>query len=231
VLKPETHMKTNSIGMLIAGAALIVVQAKADPNLLYNGSFEIVNTHTIPPTVAGWTGTIGVDIGTGVKAPGAEDGLNAAFFQNNNGSAEQTTTTPIQSGLSYDLTFWTMDIDTYNATWSGAAQGQISIEVYAGTDANPIFAQDNFNLGFSSDGATPGTWVLNDLAIPASAIPAGAIGQNIGIRIWNTSDQLNPVAGSWIYVDNMVLVPEPATAALLGFGALATVLGLRRRRA
>jgi hypothetical protein len=32
-------------------------------------------------------------------------------------------------------------------------------------------------------------------------------------------------------VDNVTLVPEPTTAALLGFGTLATVLGLRRRRA
>jgi hypothetical protein len=172
-----------------------------------------------------------VDAGAGVKAPGAEDGVNAAYLHATDGYAEQTTITPIQSGLSYDLKFWTMNIDTYNSTWSGAAQGQISVEVYAGNDANPIFAQQNVNLGYSSDGATPGTWVQQDVAIPASAIAGGDIGQNLGIKIWNTSDQLNPIAGSWIYVDNVVLVPEPTTAALLGFGALATVLGLRRRRA
>jgi len=233
-------MKMKSIGMVIAGAALVVVQAQAQ-NLLVNGSFETLSTPGVKwaggfaTGVPGWSGTTssdqGVDVGAGVKAPGAEDGVNAAYLHNNDGYAEQTATTTIQSGLNYDLKFWTMNIDTYNSSWSGAAQGQISVGVYAGTDANPIYAQKDFNLGFSSNGATPGTWVQNDLVIPASDIPGADIGQNLGIKIWNTSDQLNPIAGSWIYVDNVVLVPEPTTAALLGFGALATVLGLRRRRA
>ena len=235
-------MKTKLIGMIIAGVVLMVVQAKADPNLLYNGSFEILSSgapiYPINLTtgfgsgqVPGWTGNIavdsGVDRGAGVKPPGAEDGTNAAYFKNNDGWAEQTTTTPIQSGLSYDLTFWTMNIDTYNSSWSGAGQGDITVEVYYGNDANSIVTRD-YNLGLSSNGATPGTWVLQDLALPAGSIPVGAIGQDIGVRIWNSSQN---VAGSWIYVDNVTLVPEPTTCALLGFGTLATVLGLRRRRA
>jgi len=233
-------MKMKLFGTLIAGAAALVLPAHAQ-NLLVNGSFETLSTPGVKwgggfaTGVPGWTGTTssdqGVDVPGGVKAPGAEDGGNAAYFHNNDGYGEQTTTAAIQTGLNYDLKFWTMNIDTYAAGWSGAAEGQISVEVYAGTDANPIFAQKDFNLGFSSNGATPGTWVQNDLVIPSGAIAGGDIGQNIGIKIWNTSDQLNPIAGSWIYVDNVVLVPEPTTAALLGFGALATALGLRRRRA
>jgi len=230
-------MKMKSIGMVIAGAALVVVQANADPNLLVNGSFETLSTPGVKVStgfaagIPGWTGPVagdtGVDVPGGVKAPGAEDGGNAAYFHNQDGYAEQTAATTIQAGLSYDLQFWTMDIDTYNSSWSGAGQGDITVEVYYGNDANSIVTRD-YNLGLSSDGATPGTWVMQDLALPAGSIPGAAIGQNIGVKISNTS---TGVSGSWIYVDNVTLVPEPTTAALLGFGTLATVLGLRRRRA
>jgi hypothetical protein len=228
-------MKMKSIGMVIAGAALLVVQAQAQ-NLLVNGSFENIAPATSKVSsgfgaIPGWTGPAasdtGVDVLGGVKAPGAEDGVNAAYFHNQDGYAEQTAATTIQSGLSYDLRFWTMNIDTYNATWSGAGQGDITVEVYYGNDANNIVTRD-YNLGLSSNGNTPGTWVLNDLALAPGDIPGAAIGQNIGIKISNTS---TGVAGSWIYVDNVTLVPEPTTCALLGFGTLATVLGLRRRRA
>ena len=216
--------------MVIAGAALIVAQAKAGPNLLVNGSFEIYNP-VYPYNVPGWTGTIHVAIGDGVKAPGAEDGTNAAYFQNLDGSAQQTTAGAITSGQAYQLNFWTMDIDTYNGSWSGAGIGQISVELYYGSPGNDIYAQKDFNLGLSSDGITPGTWVDQNLLIPASDIPVGAIGQDIGIRIWNSSS--GDISSSWIYVDNVVLqpVPEPGTVALFGLGALGGLLALRRRRA
>jgi len=222
----------------------MVVQANADPNLLVNGSFENLNFSPIGKistglgggTVPGWTGNVATDSGISenppvgdIKSPGAEDGTVAAYFKQEDGYAEQTTVTPIATGLSYDLKFWSMNIDTYNSSWSGGANGQISVEVYAGTDANAIGTY-NVNVGLSSDGNVPGTWLQQDVAIPSSAIPGGDVGQLLGIKIWNTSDLLNPIAGSWIYVDNVVLVPEPTTAALLGFGTLATMLGLHRTK-
>ena len=236
-------MKKKIIGMVIAGAALVAVQVQAQ-NYLVNGSFETLSTpgakwgNGFATGVPGWTGTTssdqGVDINPptgGVKAPGAEDGNNAAYFHLGDGYANQTTSDAIQAGLNYDLRFWTMDIDTYANGWTGAANGAITAIVYAGTPAN-VIAQNDFDLGPSTDGATPGTWVLNDLSITA-AQAAPYVGQNIGVELFNSSDTVNALypAGSWIYVDNVTLVPEPATATLLGFGVLASVLGLRRRRA
>ena len=236
-------MKMKLIGTVIAGTALLVVQAQAQ-NLLQNGSFE---TLLVPATkvstgfggggVPSWDGNAaantGVDVPGGIKAPGGQDGLNAAYFMNQDGWAQQTTIGPagvITSGQDYQLNFWTMNIDTYNATWSGAGIGTIKAEVYYGSPGNDIYAALTYDLGPSSNGATPGTWVNDNTIIPASAIPVAAIGQNIGIRIWNDSQN---VSGSWIYVDNVLLqpVPEPSTMALLGFGALGGLLALRRRHA
>lgn len=226
-------MRIKLIGSVIAGAALVVVQVQAQ---LVNGSFE---TLTVPGvsvkngfngTVPGWTGPTaansGVDTPLDIKAPGAEDGVNAAFFMNQDGYAEQTSGTVIGGSGGYDLNFWTMDIDTYNGTWSGAGIGVIAVEVYAGTDATPIYGEVDFNLGPSSNGVTPGTWVYQGLHINAADIPNADIGENLGIKIWNNSTD---VAGSWIYVDNVTLaVPEPATMALFGLGSLA-LLAFRRR--
>ena len=233
-------MKMKLIGTAIAGTALLVVQAQAQ-NLLQNGSFETLLVPGVKVSsgfggggVPGWdgpaAGDTGVDVGTSIKAPGAQSGVNAAYFHNQDGSANQTTSTAITSGQSYQLDFWSMNIDTYNATWSGAGIGTLKAEIYYGSPGNDIYATVTYDLGPSSNGATPGTWVNDNLIIPASDIPGAAIGQNIGIRIWNDSQN---VAGSWIYVDNVVLqaVPEPSTMALLGFGALGGLLALRRRHA
>ena len=64
---------------------------------------------------------------------------------NQDGYAEQTSGTVIGGSGGYDLNFWTMDIDTYNGTWSGAGIGVIAVEVYAGTDATPIYGEVDFN--------------------------------------------------------------------------------------
>jgi hypothetical protein len=106
----------------------------------------------------------------------------------------------------------------------------MSAEVYYGNDANPIYSQVVFNLGPSSDGVTPGTWADQNLVIPASDIPVAAIGQDIGIRIWNSSS--GDISSSDIYVDNVVLqtVPEPSSIVLFGFGALGGLLALGRRQ-
>ncbi len=234
-------MKMKLIGTVIAGTALLVVQAQAQ-NLIQNGSFETLLVPGVKVSsgfggggVPGWdgpaAGDTGVDVGTSIKAPGAFDGVNAAYFHQGDGWAQQTTAGVITSGQSYDLSFWTMNIDTYNGSWTGAGIGVISAEIYYGAPGSDIYSQVDFNLGPSTDGNTPGTWVAQNLMIPSTDIPGAAIGQDIGIKIWNSSGP--DISGSWIYVDsvNLQAVPEPSTIALLGFGALGGLLALRRRHA
>jgi len=239
-------MKMKLIGTVIAGTALLVVQAQAQ-NLIQNGSFESLLVPGVKVSsgfggggVPGWDGPVagdtGVDVGTSIKAPGAQNGVNAAYFHNQDGWAQQTGSAAlggnpvITSGQNYDLSFWTMNIDTYQP-WGSAGLGVISVELYYGSPGNDIYSEVDFNLGLSSNGATPGTWVAQNLMIPSTDIPVAAIGQDIGLRIWNSSSA--PNGGSWIYVDsvNLQAVPEPSTIALLGFGALGGLLALRRRHA
>ena len=139
-------MKMKSIGAAVAGAALLMAQAQA-ANLLQNGSFEQLLVPGVKVgggfaggVVPGWDGPAasdtGVDVAGGVKAPGAQAGANAAYFHNEDGYAMQTTGTAIVAGDNYDVNFWTMNIDTYAAGWSGAGVGQISVEVYYANTGN-----------------------------------------------------------------------------------------------
>ena len=67
-----------------------------------------------------------------------------------------------------------------------------------------------------------GSWAEFSLPFSADDVP-GSIGQKLGIEIDNI------MAGeSWVGMDNVRLIPEPATMALLSIGGLAL---LRRRRA
>jgi len=58
-------------------------------------------------------------------------------------------------------------------------------------------------------------WNTYSLDYYANAFPA--VYNKIGIELANVT----PSGESWIGIDNIQFVPEPATIALLGFGALA----------
>lgn len=190
-------------GQLRIAIALIVVAtsaaASAAPVPLVNASFE---DPAGPKTVGdatwsnipGWTAT-GPSADSGIElftpAPQPLLGANIAFLQSGDGSIFQTTTHSIAAADKYfQLSFY--ERNDFNATELTA-----SLYYLSGATRTP-FASQTFMPLTNSDRAGP----LTERVL-YGAVPAGGIGQLVGVEFANGSNSGG--TGTWAWVDGVAL--------------------------
>jgi hypothetical protein len=247
-------MKMKLLSVLTAGAALTIVQAQAQIdtdwlspyNLLRNGGFN-------QPT---WTSKINHGFATvpywnNAPTPTASDsGIDMATAPNGDGPdaysmgsdadvgvwANQDSGYTLQPGDNLYLSLIVGQVNAFGAGWSWA-QGALHYQIWDAADGGPgtgAIYDGNFQVG---GGVNDQTYHQYYAYIPSSDL-TGAVGNDIGISIWNSSDTEGTTAGgsgSWISFDDVYLgtqnVPEPGTIALLTLGGLSALVAIRRRRA
>ena len=205
-------MNKNKKLLLVASVlALSAGSALAVPITLENFSFELPGVGK--PDIAdvpGWTGE-GTGGGGAETDWGPTDGLYTAYLGGNMEVFQLTGHTIAASEV------YTLTIDA-RRTWLGP---NVTIALYYddGGARVPIGSLLHEFVG----GGTTDMEELNLVALADDT--AASIGNNLGIQIMSGDPD-----AAWIGFDNVRLdvVPEPATLALLGFGALGLI---RRRRA
>ena len=203
-------MKTNkSIKTILtlAGASLVCSASLQAANLIVNGDFVSTsggnNAAFVDPT-GDWT--------------------NSGYFHYNDnnlgtgdyvyvwgaGSVDQDVSAAWTAGDTIDI-----DLIAAMATWGGGS-GSVLVELRKASDDTVLW--DN-----TTGGLTPGTVSPLSWSIDASTLAAIA-GEDLNLNSTGT--------GSGVAIDNVSLeviaVPEPSSAALLGLGGLALIL--RRRK-
>jgi hypothetical protein len=185
---------------------LLAVPASAQPNIVNNSSFETNNVGTgdflYQPTASPWSFTAGTGItySGGAWGRASQDGSYLAFLQTwTPGDAESITQTlNVTPGQTYRLSF-------YASPRIGFGANQLSVP---GTSIAPFVATNNWNLVTGTFTATSSTF---DLTFLAESLPSNSGNVDAGTFVDNVSVQA---------------VPEPASMAALGLGAL----GLLKRR-
>ena len=239
-------MKMKILGVLTAGAALLVGQAQAQ-NFIQNGDFSLPGTGKIQTgwdTVPNWfSGGTATD--SGVEQPGANMPTWAGYSDNANAAAgiwaNQLSTYVDNGSDNLYLSFWARNSYTFEnfSTWA-EADNTFHWVIWAG-DPTGVLTQGYLDLGTGNGGLGANYYI----AIDHSLIDAAA-GFQIGISLYNTSGGIvtsqmtgpDPINGltsasgaSWDDFSNVVLtnVPEPGTLALLTLGGLSTLVAFRRR--
>ena len=219
--------------------ALSVVQSQAQIVPLVNGDFSANGTATVyfwdstgAPTglIPGWTPSgPGAAINynyagapyvgnSGVQSSGNYGGAEHLWLDSYDPSVYQTTTTTIQSDVTYSLSY------NVSGEWAPDGNHDTLVSLYYMNGATPVvFAQQFEN--------TPNAWSYTAESF-ASVAPAAAVGQYSGVSIQNTTPEGLPTSNSDSYTayGNFVLtaVPEPVSVALLSLGGLALVAFRRR---
>jgi hypothetical protein len=161
--------------------------------------------------IPGWASDIAVaDSGVESDWPGSTEGVYSGFLMGGDPSAWNLTDYVIQAGDVLTLLVDARD----NWTDGGLADFTMSLYYDVGGIRNTVASVTLVDISQ--------TWTTYSLTFAADDVPA-SIGSQIGIELKNID---TPAGGSWMGMDNVRLVPEPTTMALLGLGAL----GLLRRR-
>jgi hypothetical protein len=169
-----------------------------------------------PAEVPGWEsdGTV-ADSGVESDWPGSTDGAWTGFLMGGDPSIYQTTDHVIAAGDEFLLMVDARD------NWSAAPPALLEVTLYADAMGQRVVLAppDTFEM-LPSDAEQP--WATYSLSFAADTMVM-LQGFPIGVELRNAQE-----ASSWIGIDNVRFVPEPATIALLGLGGLSL---LRRRRA
>jgi hypothetical protein len=156
-----------------------------------------------PADIPGWSGD-GAITGSGVESdwPGATDGVWAGFLWNGDSSVYNLTNTVIAAGDTFLLLLDAQD------NWSEAPPGQLMMSLYYDDGGSRVTVASTV-----VDTGSP--WATFSLSFSADDMPC-SIGHMIGIELVNVTGAFE----SWIGVDNVRLIPEPATVAVLSLGSL-----------
>jgi hypothetical protein len=163
-------------------------------------------------TIPGWSSDTGA-VDSGVEMDWTDYGVYSGFLMSGDPSVWQLTDAVINAGTEYVLSIEAQD----NSTDTGTAKlGMIiyydlegyRVPIALGIYDLPPRVGDEHN------------WNTYSLVFNSSNAPS-SVGNKIGIEFINFSAE-----GSWVGIDNVTLIPEPATLAMLALGGL----GLMRRR-
>lgn len=195
-----------------------------------NGDFELPGTIKIK----GWNGENGADI------PGWASDI-AAFdsgVEKDSAYAETTWAGFILGGMSpWGSTYneppvWNTTNHTINAgdqfmlsvdarnTWSEVLPAQLQMEVYYldGTVRTPLA---------SVTIPVTDTWTTYYLDVPDAS---AGVGKLLGVQLANIPQpSRNPPGNTWVGVDNVMFIPEPATWIMLVLGAMGIAFYARRK--
>jgi PEP-CTERM motif len=197
----------------VVAAGLVAMAGVANANLLDNGSFEdnlqAPGTWQIYNSLTGWTGLPNVELRNGVEGT-AQDGFNFVELDTTANSGIRQTFN-IGAAGTYTLSFWfqgrpdrvaTGDLDTYGLSFFISQVNSVSTVLAGSVLHLPNTTWTPYTASFTV--LNPGMYSLRMFAI-------------------GTSDSFGTS------VDNVAVVPEPGTVALMLAG-LGVVGFLARRR-
>jgi len=186
------------MGLICPAWATITTPIIENPSFELPGEGDLTNWSDVP----GWNSdTIASDSGVQSGLPGATEGSWSGYLYNRDPSVYNLTDHIIQLDEEFIL-----QIDARNIS----------------TDIPPALLEISLFLDVYGDRITVAsetvevsdTWSTYSVDFYANAFPA--VYNKIGIELANVT----PSGESWIGIDNIQFVPEPATIALLGLGAL-----------
>ena len=194
-----------------------------------NGDFELPATAKIK----GWNGESGTDIpgwssdiaafDSGVEEGGAGGSAWRGFLLGGlspwgstypEPTAWNTTNYTIQAGDQFKLSVDALD------NWSEFPPGQLQMNVY--------FLDGAVRTSLASVTIPlTGTWTTYTLDVPDAS---AGVGKLLGVELANIPQPTrNPPGNTWINVDNVQFVPEPATWIMLMLGAMGIAFYTRRK--
>ena len=188
-----------TLGLLSPALATITTPTIENPSFEQPGTDKIIGWESVP----GWSSDIAaIDSGVESDWPGSTEGDWSAFLFNGDPSVYSLTDHIIQLDEEFIL-----QVDARD-NWSENPPALLEISLFLDSYGERItVATETVEV---SD-----TWTTYTVGFYANTFPA--VYNKIGIELANVT----PSGDSWIGIDNIQFVPEPATIALLGLGALA----------